>query len=517
MQRKPRQQVPTVLKVDWNPPGPVCRNFVASDALICGIRGPFGSGKSVGCIMKLLRNFTMQKPGPDGVVRRRTAIVRNTYGELSTTTIKTWHAWIPRAVGHWIDKAPPTHTITASLPDGRLTHEWEVLFIALDRPDDVSKLLSMDLSDAWINEARELPKAILDGMTGRVGRFPKTERNAQGKVIFTCAAPQIVMDTNPPENDHWWAKMAEFPDAEITERNKELADKLRLLGLLRIDQELSRFFAQPSGRSPAAENVHNLIPGYYERLMADKSADWIKVYVDGEYGYVQEGRAVYPEYKDSSHCQEFTLNRALPLYVGIDFGLTPAATIGQRTAMGGWRIHSELVTENMGALEFGHLLGQVLRERYQGYEIAGITGDPAGNTRAQTDKSTPFQVLLATGIVARPASTNDFTKRRETFAYFLNRMIEGTPGLLVHPQCQKLRKALAGGYHYKRVEVAGEERYHDQPVKDMNSHVAEAGQYMLLGAGEAHAVLRPHPEIRANRPQYAESDFDIFRESRGWR
>ena len=139
-----------------------------------------------------------------------------------------------------------------------------------------------------------------------------------------------------------------------------------------------------------------------------------------------------------------------------------------------------------------------------GCSFAGITGDPAGEARAQTDDNTPFTVLRAAGIDARPAPTNDPIKRRETFAYFLNKLIDGQPGLLIHPNCQKLRKALSGGYHYRRIQVSGEERYHDEAVKDMNSHVAEAAQYMLLGAGEARTVLRANPEIYLNRPKFAD-------------
>ncbi len=472
---------------------------------MCGIRGPFGSAKSTTAIIKLITNMQKQKRGPDGVARRRTAIIRNTYGELSTTTAKTWNEWIPREVGRWVDKAPPTHTI--STPD----LEWEILFVALDRPEDLKKLLSMDLSDAWVNEAREIPKQIIDGLSGRVGRYPATRRDASGAILHTCAAPQIIMDTNPPDTDHWWAKMADFPDMETRARNLELTDQLRTLGSLGPNQRLSEFFAQPSGRSPQAENLRNLIPGYYERLMADKSPDWIKVYVDGEYGFVQEGKPVYPEYVDSTHCQPFDLMRGMPVYVGIDFGLTPAATFGQRTPMGAWRIHSELVTENMGALQFGEILKREMNSRYQGFQFEAITGDPAGEQRSQADERTPFNALLASGVQARPAPTNDPIKRRETFAWFLSRMIDGKPGMLIHPNCQKLRKALAGGYHYRRVQSAvGTEIYTPEPVKDMNSHIAEAGQYMLLGAGEARTVMRAAPEFRRNRPDFAEMQFNPF-------
>jgi len=53
-----------------------------------------------------------------------------------------------------------------------------------------------------------------------------------------------------------------------------------------------------------------------------------------------------------------------------------------------------------------------------------------------------------------------------------------------------LRKALAGGYHYRRVQVSGDARYRDVPEKNDYSHVAEAMQYMMLGAGEGRSLIR---------------------------
>ena len=205
------QELKEVGRVDYYPPGPVARDFIKSDAFVCAIRGPIGSGKSTACAMKLIRNVQKQVRLRDGWIRRRTAIIRNTYPELHTTTIKTWHQWIPPTMGNYRASGPPTHHIV----DNGNKLDWEVIFIALDRPDDVRKLLSLELSDAWINEAREVPKAIMEGLTGRVGRFPRREE-------WGCTDPQILMDTNPPDSDHWWYRMAEEPSAEekgwVTER-----------------------------------------------------------------------------------------------------------------------------------------------------------------------------------------------------------------------------------------------------------------------------------------------------------
>lgn len=458
--------------VNYSPPGPVSRAFMVSDAFFRGIMGPFGSGKSTACIMEIVRRAKQQRLGADGKRRSRWAIIRNTYPELKTTTIKSWHQWVPAQIGRWVDAGPPMHHIV----EGDL--DLEVIFLALDRPDDIAKLLSMELTGAWVNEAREVPKAVIDGLTGRVGRYPSA-------LMGECSWSGIIADTNPPDNDHWWYKLAE-----------------------EVHPDGWEFFRQPGGRDDRAENRENLPPNYYERQIAGKDEDWVKVYVDGQYGFVRDGKPVYPEFRDSLHVQEFTLVPGVPIHVGIDFGLTPAAVFGQRTAMGQWRIHSELVTEDMGAVRFAELLRAAMHERYPTFSFGSITGDPAGEGRAQTDETTPFQILRAANIPANPAPTNDFTKRRESVATCLSRLIDGQPGLMVHPQCRVLRKGMAGGYNYKRVQVSGEEKYRDVPDKGMYSHVCEAAQYMLVGAGEARTLVKRDRPVM--RQASALSDYNIM-------
>lgn len=490
-------------EIHYHAGGPVIDAFINSDAFVCGIRGPIGSGKSVGSVMKLIRNMQKQTPSPDGVIYRRAVIVRNTFPELRTTTIPTWQQWVPKTIGKWKEVGPLSQTIETHDDKGKLVAVWEIWFLALDRPDDVAKLLSLEPSDIWINEARELPRPIIDGVTGRVGRYPSVEMGG-------CVDPQVIMDTNSPDTDHWWARMADFPDSETTAKNAELEDMLRRMGALRPDQPAFEFFAQPSGRSKEAENLKNLPLGYYQKAMINKSAEWVKVYVDGEYGFVMDGKPVYPEYHDGIHCQNFELNRSVSLYIGIDFGLTPAAVFGQRMPSGQWRWHSELVSDRMGARQFGEAMKIHIAENYAGCRFAGIYGDPAGTAGSQADIDvTCFQILRAVGIEAQPAPSNEFTKRRESVAMYLNRLIDGYPGLVIHPQCQKLRKAMSGGYHYRRVQISGDERYQDKPDKGPLSHVAEAAQYLMIGAGEGQTLITVDLSTRPQRQQFATSDYRL--------
>lgn len=458
---------------------PTLARFHASDAFIRGVMGPVGSGKSTAMCVELMHRARQQPPGEDGVRRTRFAVIRNTVRELQDTALRTWLDWFgSNYFGRYL-KSSMVHRVRFE------DVESEVLFRALDSPTDVKKLLSLELTGAWVNEARELPRAVIDALADRVGRFPARRDGG-------CAWAGLILDTNPPDTDHWWYRLAEL------ERPAGWA-----------------FFRQPGGLvehsgaflpNPAAENLANLPPGYYARAAAGRAPEHVRVYHCAQYGFVCDGRPVFPEYADAVHCAVEPLEpvAGVPLAVGLDFGLTPAALVAQRTPRGRWLWLDELVCEDMGVARFGRLLKDLLHGRYSGFEVE-VWGDPAGAARSQTDEKTAFQVLAALGVPARPAPSNDFTLRREAIAAPLSRLVDGKPGLVVSPRCATARRGLAGGYSLRRLAVAGAERFADKPDKNRFSHVIDAAGYALLGAGEGRALTRPRdaPGKRQERAEYA--------------
>ena len=438
---------------------PTMQKFHKDSSMVRCLFGPIGSGKSVASIMETLRLALAQAPGHDGVRRTRWAVVRNSYRELADTTLKTFQDWIPETCGDFV-KGENKFTLRTALGDGT-TVEAEYLFRALDRPNDVKKLLSLEITGMFINEAREIPKAVLDMGLGRCGRYPS--KSMGGPSWYG-----VIMDTNPPDSDHWMYKLFE-------------EDK----------PENFAIFHQPSGLSEEGENIENLPDGYYKNMQHGKDKEWINVYVHGQYGFIADGKPVWPEYKDDIHHSEEELPLAGngTIYVGIDFGLTPAAVIAQQTASGQFQVLDELVTEDMGAVNFGKLLHQKLSNEYCGCQLE-IFADPAGEQRAQTDETTPFMMLSAQGIDAWPTYTNDFSIRREVPADYMQRLdFNGKPAFILGPKAQMLRKAMAGGYKYKRMQVTGEARFMDKPDKGRYSHVADALQYCMLGAVGGERVM----------------------------
>lgn len=419
---------------------PTVKRFSQSDKFIRGLMGPFGSGKSSGCVIELIKRSMAQQPGPDGIRRTRWAVIRNTYQQLKDTSIKTFHQWLPPV--HFGEWKIADHTYLITRFEGA---EIEVLFRALDRPDQVDNLLSLELTGAWVNEAREIPWTIIQALQGRVGRYPPARDS--GPSWFG-----IFLDTNPPDNDSWWYKLFE----ETKPENCEI-------------------FKQPSGLSREAENLPNLPEGYYTNLASGMDDEAKKVYVKGEYGFVIDGKPVYPEYNDNLHCQTFEVSNKQPIYRGWDFGLTPACTFSQITPNGRWLVRHELTAEHMGAERFAEDVIRFSNEKLPNYKFIDH-GDPAGQQKSQTDEKTCFQILQAKGINISAGEQTE-TLRIESIKKPLTTLIDGKPALQIHPDCKQLRKGFQGGYQFRRIQTS-KERYADKPDKNQYSHVHDSLQYV---------------------------------------
>lgn len=468
-----------------------CAAFMRDDSFVRCLMGPVGSGKSTACCVEILRRACETPPGLDGVRRSRAVVIRNTYPELRDTTIKTFKEWVPEQLGKW--KVSENTFILDFVAEDGVPVYCEVLFRALDTPDDVRSLLSLELTFAYINEAREIEKAVLKLLLTRLRRYPAPRSLAPGQTYWSG----LWMDTNPPDDDHHLYKRFE--------EDRPKGNKL---------------FRQPSGRAPEAENLENLKPTgreYYAEIVENNKDDpeFVKVYVDGEYGSPKDGRPVYPEFHSHVHVTDtFDADPAQDIVIGMDFGLTPAATLMQRARDGQLQVFDEFVSEDMGARTFADELVKYIKLKYPQRAVRGH-GDPAGDERSPHDGvTTCFDVVRAAGIRDfGPASTNDPVVRREAVALNLKRMtMTARPGLVIHPRCKTLIKGMNGRYCYRRLQVVGREKYADKPEKNKYSHVCEALQYGCVGEGEdARPVTEASPTSETSRGERVQLRFRVKR------
>lgn len=475
---------------------PTIRDFALSDMPVRGLMGPFGSGKSSGCVMEIARRACAQWPGRDGVRRSRWAAIRNTNREIDDTTLKTFMYWMSQFGDY--QKTPRNFILNKlKAPDGSPV-EAEILFRPLDKPDDVDNLLSLELTGAWFNEVREIPKIIWDTMQGRVGRYPAA---ADGG----CAWAGIFGDTNPPDTDHWFYYLFEedkprvcpvckMPDGGpvpmIRQEGKNYALPQFCPNCNKPESDgipISYIWKQPSGRSQEAENLRNLPKGYYSNLMIGKDPAWITVYVDGKYGYVRDGRPVYPNWSDHFHLalKDEDPHRSYPLILSFDFDSHPACVICQYFPQGVLKVYDEFVGEGMGSRRF---LAQVVKPyvtaKYYGIPII-ITGDPSGIRKSyNSDERNAFlEIKDAFGQFGDPAWTNAWDARFGAVDELLVRRVEGNKGAIqLNPRCKLLHKGFLGEYRMRRIQVTGQERFQDRPEKNLASHPHDALQYAAMKA-----------------------------------
>jgi hypothetical protein len=447
---------------------PTIRRFTHSEARHRIVVGPFRSGKSSGMLMELIYRGQQQIPDKKGIRRTRFAIVRNTFRQLESTTMRTVFQWFPPGE-YGMHRVADHQYFLDQWPGVRIEFD----FMALDRPDHVKNLLSMEVTGVWINEGREIVKEIWDGLDGRIGQWPPS--NQEG-----CTWAGIIMDTNPPNEGHWIHKLIE----EDKPANMES-------------------FIQPSGLSPEAENLINLRGGqkYYQDLAIGKSPEYINVYIHGNYGFTMSGTPVYASsYSDSIHCADKIIqpNKNLPIVTGWDFYLHPALVIGQLSPRGELVILDELMGTGMGAERFiNELVEPLLNSKYRGMSVVGY-GDPTGSVRAQSDESDCYQVLKKHNFHwIKECHTNATMPRIGAVEYYLTRLVDGAqPAFQLSPNCQMLREGFNGGYRRKE----------DGEIDKKNpySHCHDSLQYLSLYTLWKHnrAAANSLPTKRNRTPQH---------------
>ncbi|WP_138469875.1 hypothetical protein [Poseidonocella sp. HB161398] len=489
------------MAINYTADGKVMGDFFRSPAFVRGLQGPIGSGKSVACVMECLRLMLSQEPSFDpatvhevehgvfdgertGKRRCRIGIIRNTTPQLETTTMKTWLEWLPEhEYGPVRWRAPYRQNIHIPMPDG-CDVEAEIWFLALDRPEDVKKLLSFEFTFIWLNEARELPREIVTAAISRVKRFPRL-------VDGGCTRACIIMDTNAPDEEHWWAIMSGQVDAPDW-----LSEEDRLTLLKPDDWE---FFAQPpavhdvwkNGKldgyelNPARENGRFTDKTYYMGLIQGQTRDWIMNMLQNKVGRIFAGRPVYAGFNELTHLvDDLEPDSEYVIDVGVDFGLTPAAAFAQ-DVRGQVRIFDELVTRDTHTEQFAIMLAGHIRQHYPGFKFR-FTGDPRGDDRQpnQTEAAmTAFKILKKHGIDIEPSWSNDPLIRTGAVQTQLNTMVEGRPGYLLSRKCTYLMNAKKGGYCYLKDGDTIDK-------KSIFSHVSDAEQYAFLRMGYGKKLIR---------------------------
>ena len=463
-------------------PGPVAYRFLNARSWHRLIVGPVGGGKTTTVFLSAIIQAARARPSPlDGWRRFKLLVVRANYRELWRSTIPSWQKHFPEDMpgGSWVGGrgGPANHQVKIDLGNGRILFTVDFAAVGENQSEEAidSFFRGYEPTALYINELDTLPKDVFTLGSGRCGRYPTQEHGF----------PEwygVYADSNAPDIDNWvYQEILEPEDHGGWDR-----------------------YRQPGARSPGAENLHNLPPGYYENQMRGKEDWWIKRFIDCQSTMSRDGLPVYEDFNEDWHVSKTPLEPVpgRQIIIGLDAGLTPAASFQQHLAVGQKRVIDEISTTNCGASQFGRLIALKLAEKYPEWSRARSAGgrpavlgaaDPSAFSGERGEDWTWVQkVSAAAGIPIFPAAMNNAPEaRRAAIREPLKRSLDGrAPEFLVSSDCPVHRRALAGGFHY--VKVAGVKgaaiAYHVEPAKNQWSHTAEACEYAAMYGGGAAEV-----------------------------
>lgn len=479
----------------YNAP-PTLSRFMQSNAFGRLCVGPVGSGKTTAAIVDLTKRMKQQMPAFEDPLRpnsprrfTRYAIIRQTLKQLKDTVLKDVLGRFALIADWRVSES------TLYFREGDVHSEW--MFIPLDEPEDKKRLLSTNLTGAFVNEGIEIDIDLMSDIAGRCGRYPNEE-------LGVPTWKGIIVDTNMPVKNTDWAKfikrglLGEVPEWEM--------------------------FRQPGGRSEHAENLNHLeqtpetilLPEsdprrftqgrkYYERLVATGTPDYIRRYVDGEFGEDPSGSAVYGESFTYSFHIGHNLNLVddRMLIIGQDFGRNPGCVITQLTHRGVLLILAEVASTGIGLYQHieERLKPVLATPRFAGRRFI-IIGDPAGIARSSLFEMNEYNLLANLGLPAMPAASNDPDIRISSVErQFLKSASGGGPAMLIDEEaCPVLVEGLNGAYRYPKNKVGVDRPW---PEKDTPwSHVQDALQYAVMTATNVGAYSYAYGQTKIRqRPQ----------------
>lgn len=440
------------------------------------IRGPVGSGKSSGCIWNLFLSAMNQEPDSQGIRRTKWGVLRASYPALKSTVIKSWQDWFGSLLTVVYD-VPIRGSVRLAHPDGVTSIEMDLVFIALDREEDVNKLQSLELTGSHVNEAHETAEGVIQMLKSRVNRYPAKRLGGATKSFIIC-------DYNSVHSDHWLYTIAE------ESRPPKHTFYVQPPALLSAPEGTTNIYDKGGNYykiNPDAENIDNLDEDYYSDMVLGADPEWVNVFVMNNYGQVRSGRPVYKEYQDLIHCMNKDIKplTGVPLIIGMDLGLSPAAAFMQLTPEGSLNVIDEIATDDCSINQFCHdYLWPKVRNDYSGFNFHLII-DPAAVVRSQNDKRSAAEIVKVAGLPYRTARTNEPLARRESVIYFLRKL----GGMNLSPKCQVLRKGFISDYKFEKKRASQTEQlFKEKPEKNFASHVHDGLQYgaLELSHGRVH-------------------------------
>lgn len=520
-------------------PGPIAAKYIMSQGPIDLIMGPWGSGKTIASVFKLVRHAAADFPiCKDGVVHVRAAAIRDTYREMAKTALASWLEYFPKG-------GPYTASDKDAFSGGQdrpVKHvlEWDVLrqwriakgqwekrptkirlemeFGAIGEQNLDSFFKGYEISMGWLNECDLVHEDAPGRLYGRTGRYPpqsevmEWEGERLGWIkdpdsgVDGMNVPRIVCgDYNPPDESNW-----------TYQRHIEEPEKWPGYN----------FFQQPSGLSPQAENRIGKSRHKYEeeeRQFGGPDNSESRRNVHGQYAAKARGTVIFSRFNilKNRADQPLPIVKELPFLMGMDAGGRPACKIAQPMPNGQMRHLREIVSTPdtvTGPARFAENIMEVLLRDFRGMRCAGAWADPSswyGADKVRGELAWVETVQMALQIPILPTFSNDLGSRFEATDWYLGDIDANTPRLLIDPSCKYTIRGYVSQYQLTKNSSAAKTDGL-QVEKNEYSHIIEADQYLHYGYRGAPAVKKDAAKLgrAANvvplRSITARSDFNVF-------
>lgn len=422
--------------------------FVRSTAEIVGLIGPQGEGKTFAGGAKIILHAS-KLPARE---RLRGAIIRDTGPNLEQHTIvslrKAFGQFTRFKVlrsGGWLWVGP----------------RFEAVMFGIDNPAALSRLQGLEVDFIWAEEPAPIISGPSAGLIEEVftigyGRLWRDSRRS--KVIM----PWYQVTMNPADEKHWthkWLVESPMPGHEEGRPGTEV------------------FNIQRGENIHASETDRERVRSAYR-----DRPDLLRRYDKGEWGTVQVGVAVTPEYNESLHRASGKLDPIPGLrhcFRFWDGWHNPVCIFAQRSPRGRVLILDVIMGKNVGVRQsIDQQIRGLIKTRYAGITEWEDYGDETMSTPDQSNReeSAARAIEDELGAVFRPVS-NEWNMRRESMKNILSASIDSDRMVLVSRHEKILHDALSGGYHYPKNPsgVVG-----NKPVKDLHSHPGDAFSYLAV-------------------------------------
>ena len=363
------------------------------------------------------------------------------------------------------------------------------ILLPLDTPDNLRRLLSLELTMAWVSEFREIQPQIVKDVFSRCGRYPS-------KINGGPSFYGVVAETNAFDEDSEW-----FDELE-TELPRNWA-----------------YFIQPPGATeqddgtivPTGENHENLPSEYYQDL-ADSNggpqSNWSRQYIFNEIAPSISGEAVFnANFDHDFHVSYEPLEviAQLPLCIGLDTDRNPAAIVTQLDPIGRLNVLAEAYTSNMGMELFVEMYIRPLlaQERFIGCPVYFVI-DPSAVSKGSVGEESVLMALKRMGMVAVTAQTNLIAPRLRAVDAWLQKQVKGESAVTFdYEHAPTLVLAMGSRYRFRKKKKDGQldlKPDKNHPFSDL----ADGLQYACLGGSTA---VRGKAMRVLNRPTHESRDY----------